>query len=31
VLFSLMAMTLIDVAGRYLFSAPLSGAFEVTA
>lgn len=30
VLFSLMAMTLIDVAGRYLFSAPLSGAFEVT-
>lgn len=30
VLFALMAITLVDVTGRYLFSAPLSGAFEVT-
>ena len=29
-LFSLMAMTCIDVAGRYLFNAPLIGATELT-
>lgn len=30
VLFALMAMTCIDVAGRYFFSAPLDGATELT-
>lgn len=30
VMFLMMAMTLIDVLGRYLFSAPLNGAFELT-
>lgn len=29
-MFLMMAMTLIDVLGRYLFSAPLNGAFELT-
>ncbi|WP_425402961.1 TRAP transporter small permease [Hwanghaeella sp.] len=28
--FGMMVVTVIDVAGRYLFSAPLPGAFEVT-
>ena len=30
VLFALMAMTCVDVAGRYFFSAPLDGATELT-
>ncbi len=30
VMFLLMAITLIDVLGRYLFSAPLSGSYELT-
>jgi TRAP-type C4-dicarboxylate transport system permease small subunit len=29
-LFSLMALTTVDVIGRYVFNAPLRGAFEVT-
>lgn len=29
-LFGMMALTVIDVAGRYLFNAPLLGAFELT-
>ncbi len=30
VMFLMMALTLVDVLGRYLFSAPVTGAFEVT-
>jgi len=30
VMFLMMALTLVDVMGRYLFSTPVSGAFEVT-
>ncbi|MBP0048941.1 TRAP transporter small permease [Marinobacterium sp. AK62] len=30
VMFLMMALTLVDVMGRYLFSAPVTGAFEVT-
>jgi len=30
VMFLMMAMTLVDVVGRYLFSAPVNGAFELT-
>lgn len=30
VLFALMALTCIDVAGRYLFNSPVWGAFELT-
>jgi len=30
VMFLMMAITLVDVAGRYLFDAPLKGAFELT-
>lgn len=30
VMFLMMALTLVDVLGRYLFSTPVSGAFEVT-
>ena len=29
-LFSLILVTCVDVVGRYFFSAPLSGAFEIT-
>lgn len=29
-LFAMMALTFVDVAGRYLFNAPLNGAFEIT-
>lgn len=29
-MFTMMALTMVDVLGRYLFSAPLSGAYEVT-
>ncbi|MBR9830325.1 MAG: TRAP transporter small permease [Oceanospirillales bacterium] len=30
VMFLMMALTLVDVLGRYLFSAPVTGAFELT-
>lgn len=30
VMFLMMALTLVDVLGRYLFSSPVTGAFEVT-
>ncbi|SLN63754.1 Tripartite ATP-independent periplasmic transporters, DctQ component [Roseivivax jejudonensis] len=29
-LFAMMALTFLDVSGRYLFNAPLGGAFEIT-
>lgn len=29
-MFTMMALTLVDVLGRYLFSAPVTGAYEVT-
>jgi TRAP-type C4-dicarboxylate transport system permease small subunit len=29
-LFAMMAMTFVDVCGRYLFNAPIPGAFEIT-
>jgi TRAP-type C4-dicarboxylate transport system permease small subunit len=29
-MFTMMALTLVDVLGRYLFSSPVSGAYEVT-